>query len=751
VSKRLIRPKSAIAENNHEREKHMKTITNAIYLAFAYFALMPGPKAFAVVPPPDGDYSNANTTEAVTDQGEISGPSPLNPALLLTLDNGTIKVGVDTLYGGAITYLSQSGTTNNLINDYDHGRQVQQSYYSGPANFHPAGTIQNPYWSPWLWNPVQAGDNYGYPSALLAYSNANGVIYVKTRPKQWALQNYAADCIMEQWTRLEGPAVRVHCKLTNNRSDHTQYPSYGQELPAVYGVGTLCRIFTYTGTAPFTGGPLTQQPSVWPVRLFRATENWSAFVDGSNFGVGIHHPDAVATWGGYLNTGNACTGGPPDNTLAYLGPLHLEVLDHNIVYEYDFNLIVGNLTNIRNWVYTHHSDHRPDYSFGTNRQHWYTNYGDSGVPSGFLRQDLSGPDPILTGPYTAFPASAAPRIYFAARYIMSSPPANPTAVLYWETNNSGDFSEARTQIAPVIPDGRWRIYSFNVGGNAAWSGLISELRFDPIQSGGPGDYVDIAGISYRNDFSTLLPATDLNDDGKPDYVLYNPSTLQTEAFYLNNNLLIGSGPGPTLPASWQLIGLADFNGDGHLDYLLFKPTTRQSAIWYLSGITRTASAYGPTIPSGWQLVATGDFNRDGRPDYVLYDPSTRRTYIWYLNNHTYLSRAGGPTLQAGWRLAGVADFDRDGKVDYLLFNPTTRQSQIWYLSGTTYASAAYGPTIPSGWQLVGTADFNRDTKPDYLLYNPITRRTVIWYMNNNVHTSSVSGPTLPAGWTLAAP
>jgi hypothetical protein len=65
------------------------------------------------------------------------------------------------------------------------------------------------------------------------------------------------------------------------------------------------------------------------------------------------------------------------------------VLDANIVYEYDFNLIVGTLTGIRSWVSTHRSDHRPDYHFGTSRQHWYPNYGDAGVPSGFLREKLT--------------------------------------------------------------------------------------------------------------------------------------------------------------------------------------------------------------------------------------------------------------------------------------------------------------------------------------------------------------------------
>jgi FG-GAP-like repeat len=708
--------------------------------------------AQVVSPAPDGEYPNGNTVEGMSDQAEIGGPSPLDPALLLTLDNGTIKVGVDTLYGGAITWLSRSGSQTNLVNDYDHGRQVQQSYYSGPANFHPAGTIQNPNWSPFPWNPVQAGDSYDYPSQVLAYSNANGVIYVKTRPKQWALQNYPAACIMEQWTRLDGPAVRVHCKLTNNRTDHAQYPWYGQELPAVYGVGNLCHIFSYTGTAPFTGGALTQLPNAPPPNwtVWRATENWSAMVDSSNFGFGVHNPDSVFTGGGYASSGNPCTGGPTDNNTGYIGPQHIEVLDYNIVYQYDFNLIVGTLTSIRNWAYTHRSAHRPDYHFGNNRQHWFSTNGDAGVPSGFLRENLNSPDPYLIGPNTAFAASACPRIYFAARYVMNSPP-DLRADLYWETNNSGDFSETRKQSVMVIPDGRWRIYSFNLGANAAWSGLISWLRLDPIQSGGAGDYVDIAGISYQNAFFSLLPATDLNDDGKSDYVTYNATTRQTRALYLNNNGVIGSAYGPTLPAGWQLVNLADFNGDGHPDYLLFNPTTRQSQIWYLSGVMHTTSAYGPTPPNGWQLVATGDFNRDGKPDYVLYNPSTRNTRIWYLNNNVYTGVASGPTLPVGYTFVGVADFNRDGHLDYLLFNSGTHGSVIWYLFGAAYVSATNGPIIPNGYQLVGTADFNRDTKPDYVLYNPSTRQTTIWYMNNNVHVNSASGPTLWGGWSLAAP
>jgi hypothetical protein len=68
-------------------------------------------------------------------------------AAMSYLDNGVVKVGIDLAKGGSITYLSKSGTANNIINSYDLGRQVQQSYYSGPSLYDPYNNI-NPSWNP---------------------------------------------------------------------------------------------------------------------------------------------------------------------------------------------------------------------------------------------------------------------------------------------------------------------------------------------------------------------------------------------------------------------------------------------------------------------------------------------------------------------------------------------------------------------------------------------------------------------------
>jgi hypothetical protein len=162
--------------------------------------------------------------------------------------------------------------------------------------------------------------------------------------------------------------------------------------------------------------------------------------------------------------------------------------------------------------------------------------------------------------------------------------------------------------------------------------------------------INLDVIGYDLESAPAPVPTDFNNDGHPDYVLFNSSTRQTVIWYLNNNVRIGVVSGPTLPAGWSVAGVADFNRDGHPDYLLFNPVTRQTWIWYLSGGTHLTGAAGPTITSGYELVGAADFNGDGKPDYLLYNPSTYRTAIWYMNNNVRIGSAYGPTIPGSWGL-----------------------------------------------------------------------------------------------------
>lgn len=415
------------------------------------------------------------------------------------LDNGTIKIGVDLGKGGSITYLSNSGSTQNIINSADLGRQVQQSYYSGPDDYDPLNN-QHPNWDPWPWNPIQSGDCYNNRGTVLEHSNNGTEIYLKSVPKQWALSNVPGEATFESWIRLEGRAARVRARLNNARTDTTQFfDARHQELPAVYTVGTLHRLFTYQGTAPWSNGPLTDKGHVPPPWTYwRATESWAALVNNSDWGLGVYSPGTGLFIGGFYGTPG--TGGPNNSQTGYISPLHTDHLDHNIVYEYAYSLILGSLSEIRAWVYQQPRTAGPHYAFQSDRQHWhYLTASDEGFPvNGRLRVSLNGSNPRMIGPPCAFYAAEVPRIYVRAAYHTISSPT-PTAELYWELNNEGTTggvfrSTQRVQFS-VIPDGAYRTYAVNVASAPNYSGLITQLRFDPAFGGAAGEYADVQFIS----------------------------------------------------------------------------------------------------------------------------------------------------------------------------------------------------------------------------------------------------------------
>ncbi len=344
---------------------------------------------------------------------------------------------------------------------------------------------------------------------------------------------------------------------------------------------------------------------------------------------------------------------------------------------------------------------------------------------------------------------------------LSVAPNGRIDVVWFDTRNAANNTNSQL------------FYSYSADGGHTWSANAAiSNSFNPFV-GYPnqaklGDYITCvsdnasANVAYAATFNgeqniyyvripPIVPVTDFNSDARPDFVLFNTSTLQTAVWYMNNNVHVGGASGPTLPAGRQLVGVADFNRDTHPDYLLFNPATRATAIWYMNNNIRIGAVAGPTLPANFSVAGIADFNGDGKPDYLLFNSSTRQTLLLYLNNNVGIDTAAGPTPPLGYNVAATADFNRDGHPDYVLFNPTTRQTRLWYLNNNVFSGAASGPTLPPGYIVAGVADFNGDGRPDYVLYNSSTGQTAIWYLNNNVRIGTASGPTLPANWSLAAP
>jgi hypothetical protein len=414
------------------------------------------------------------------------------------LDNGIIKVGASLDRGGSIGFLCDVKKSGSVVNIHDLGRWIGQSYYSGPKPF---GTV-HPGWKGWPWNPVSAGDVYGYPSKIAVLNNDGKTLYVKSIPMQWALRNVPGDCQFETWITLEGRTVHVRNRLTNDREDRTQYPAMDQELPAVYTIGTLHRLMTYVGDAPFSNGSLTEIPKLssqddkpqWTT--FFATEHWAALVDDDDWGLGVIHPSVVRFLGGFY--GRAHDGGPHDDPTGYLAPVRQEVLDHNIVYEYRYSLVLDTLTNIRKEAYNQRpKSSLPNYHFLTDRQYWWLlNADDAGHPiKGCLRVKVEKDDPQMFGPEGAWEAKKAPVVFIRAAFHTK----NNVAEIYWETADKPGFAPNQKVRFIIQPDGKFHTYAVDLSSCPLYRETIRRFRFDPVERGESGEFVDVESMSVEKD------------------------------------------------------------------------------------------------------------------------------------------------------------------------------------------------------------------------------------------------------------
>ncbi|RAK02394.1 hypothetical protein LX87_00514 [Larkinella arboricola] len=426
-------------------------------------------------------------------------PNP--PARPSYIDNGSIRLSVDLNMGGAITYLAASANGQNLVNNWDAGRQIQASFYSGPTPYAPNGKQPHPEWKDLGWNPVMSGDVYGHRSKVLESRNNGREIYVKTAPMLWPNDNIPAECTIETWITLDQNTVKVRHRLNNNRSDTKQYSAKPQELPAIFLNAPYRFIVSYTGTRPFTNDALTRTTSQTVNEIFGGVpmlspENWMAMVNTSNWGLAVYKPNHQYFIGGTFGTSSV--GGEYDFTTAYITPSTYEILDHNIQYDYEYILVLGTLDEIRKYVYAQPRTRKaPDYRFVSDRQSWWY-YG--GVDRGWpIKNELDIPldngNLLMMGPGEMWQAADMPKVYIRAAFKTDATHAR----LRWTEPNDPEFLPERIFDFPITGDGQYRTYELDMTKVPAWRGTIVKLGFEPAlgEKGGPGKWAKIQYISSK--------------------------------------------------------------------------------------------------------------------------------------------------------------------------------------------------------------------------------------------------------------
>jgi hypothetical protein len=249
------------------------------------------------------------------------------------LDDGVLRVGVNEAAGAAVGWFSASGSERNVLNTFDVGRYVQQSFY---------GELDGTNWNgkPWTYNPVQGGSWKNEPSVLLESRNEGGRYYAKTRPRHWASGAVLEEVTMEEWIRLEDGTARMRFRMCY--TGEKAFKARHQELPALFVDASLeTLVICPEGKPPWTGAALKRLQPGFPNEYAKVSEPWAAWVDAQDRGLGILFPGTTQLTCYRVREGHAKA------DCSYLAPIRTQALTPGTVIDYEVVLALGSVEELR--------------------------------------------------------------------------------------------------------------------------------------------------------------------------------------------------------------------------------------------------------------------------------------------------------------------------------------------------------------------------------------------------------------------
>lgn len=325
------------------------------------------------------------------------------------IENEYLKVGMDLMCGGALTYLEQLprdgkkleevlnadgdiqlgldyskkegakllSDSVNLINIYDVGREVQQSYYAdvgeaqGYTRGYYVGIDQE-----WPYNPVQGGDQDGNISQIIDYRIEKNQLYVKTRAMDWGQHNSTTKSYMENWYSLNDDMLVVKNRFVDWNGFADSSSPINNEMPATYFAQAFDTYVTYDGNAPWTNGTLVKKKglSSWIDGAYETknpSENWYAWVNDDDYGIGMYIPGIEFLASGRIIPSSAAADKENSNaeestllkdyrpartseyTQAYVyntdytAPVITTTMDSYVPMEYSYVICLGNVDELR--------------------------------------------------------------------------------------------------------------------------------------------------------------------------------------------------------------------------------------------------------------------------------------------------------------------------------------------------------------------------------------------------------------------
>ncbi len=280
------------------------------------------------------------------------------------IENEYFRVGAFLAWGGGLSHIDYKKDNPygpcNLLNRYDAGRLVQQSYYGIIHMPYHVDTYMN---NKWPYNPVQGGDQYNNKSKLIDYELSDTKLYIKCRPRDWAKNGAFTASYMENIYSLHDKYLRVDNRFVDfSGYDHDS--NRQQKLPAFYTISALKKFSFYNGDKPWTGDTLQEERDLNYWMYYDGyfnlkpenSETWCAWTNDDpeyDFGLGLYVPKITT----YL-AGRFMYNDSPDSldpATSFVSPLRSMIMKTYKPIEYSYLVTAGSIDEIRK-TFTENAD-----------------------------------------------------------------------------------------------------------------------------------------------------------------------------------------------------------------------------------------------------------------------------------------------------------------------------------------------------------------------------------------------------------
>ena len=163
---------------------------------------------------------------------------------------------------------------------------------------------------------------------------------------------------------------------------------------------------------------------------------------------------------------------------------------------------------------------------------------------------------------------------------------------------------------------------FNSGGDRHWIYLntsrarLSEISLGDVDGDGRCDVVANGVVSSGGTGRISKRIADL---------VWRATTGSLTNWEMTGGTVAAQTSPGTVPATWQLAGVADLRGDGR-DDLVWRDGDGQLTLWEMAGGRKVAEARAQA--AGYTFQGSGDFDADGADD-LLWRDAAGRLVIWF--------------------------------------------------------------------------------------------------------------------------